>query len=244
VGKTIATPHVIRACVDEEQKKMFQSHEKEHDDVESLGDNQFLIRSGWTVDCPAYLQGLWNEIAGLGGVLQKETVTSFASLKDFDQIIVAAGVGSLAFLQDLKCTTSVLKGQVLNCELLTKPPCSLIGNGYVAFLQGSNKGSLGSTYERVWTDEKPDQAFAEKEILAKTSLFYPEASKLLITGCRVGFRLIRKGRYFPILAKPKSGVWALTALGSRGLLYHALLGKCLASAVINDDEDQLLEYSI
>jgi glycine/D-amino acid oxidase-like deaminating enzyme len=49
--------------------------------------------------------------------------------------------------------------------------------------------------------------------------------------CRATLRVMRAGHYFPIAERVTDNVWALTALGSRGLLYHAYLGKLLALLV-------------
>jgi glycine/D-amino acid oxidase-like deaminating enzyme len=54
-----------------------------------------------------------------------------------------------------------------------------------------------------------------------------------------GIRLVTErtnlGR-LPIVGKLSDRVWVLTGLGSRGLVYHALMAQYLTNAIINNDE--------
>lgn len=113
----------------------------------------------------------------------------------------------------------------------------MIGKGYIA--KSSQGCILGSTYERAFSSEEPDRQRAEEEILPKIAAFYPEAKSWQIETCLAGVRLARRGHYFPIVRKLDERKWIFTALGSRGLLYHAFLGKMLASAVVRSDENML-----
>jgi glycine/D-amino acid oxidase-like deaminating enzyme len=48
-----------------------------------------------------------------------------------------------------------------------------------------------------------------------------------VVDCRAGVRVTNPAHYFPIIEQVDPKTWAVTALGSRGLLYHAYLGKKL-----------------
>ncbi|MCF7806626.1 MAG: hypothetical protein K9M13_03150, partial [Simkaniaceae bacterium] len=48
---------------------------------------------------------------------------------------------------------------------------------------------------------------------------------------KAGMRLAKKSSYLPYLNRLSNRVWILTAMGSRGLLYHAYWSQLLASAI-------------
>ena len=58
-----------------------------------------------------------------------------------------------------------------------------------------------------------------------------QATDLTIEGCKAGIRVCRRGDYLPYIEKISKRVYAITAMGSRGLLYHAYYGKQLAEEI-------------
>ena len=192
----------------------------------------FFIKSGMTIDAPAYLGHLWRACEQKGAMLHITRIEDFARLSHYDAIILCAGASSpeLTSLPAQK-----IKGQLLIAK--ADIPRSVIGKGYIA--KSSQGCILGSTYERAFSSEEPDRQRAEEEILPKIAAFYPEAKSWQIETCLAGVRLARRGHYFPIVRKLDERKWIFTALGSRGLLYHAFLGKMLASAVVRSDENML-----
>ncbi|MBI2810222.1 MAG: FAD-dependent oxidoreductase, partial [Candidatus Melainabacteria bacterium] len=145
---------------------------------------------------------------------------------DYDQIIIAAGAGIRQFPELESLRLSVLKGQVLVCHGSIE--ASLIGKGYIA-LGKDGTCVAGSTYERDVVDAVPDMDKAKEIILPKIRSFFPEVDRLEVVGCKAAMRVVRQGHYFPIAVHIKENIWAFTALGSRGLLYHGLLGEQLVS---------------
>jgi glycine/D-amino acid oxidase-like deaminating enzyme len=95
---------------------------------------------------------------------------------------------------------------------------------------------LGATYERETLSEVPDLITAKNILFPKIQSFFPEVGKLEVVNCRAALRAVPKGHYFPIVSKVKDKLWVIAAMGSRGLLYHAYLGKLLAIAIINKEE--------
>ena len=235
LGEKIANRDgILRYMVTEEQKVRFLSHCQQYQDVEPHGENCFLVKSGVTVDCPRYLEGLWEMLSERGVKLIKEEISCLSSLKEFDQIIVAAGAGISAFpeLHSLKFFT--VKGQVLICkapESLELPSKSSIYKGYIAPFGEKGCCHIGSTYERGICNDLPDLEFARTELFPKIVPLLAEVNQLEVVSCRAALRVIRKGHYFPIIAHIKQGLWAFGAMGSRGLLYHAYAGKLLADAI-------------
>ncbi|MBS0650176.1 MAG: FAD-binding oxidoreductase [Verrucomicrobia bacterium] len=239
-GRTAASyDGILRVVQNEEQKAGFLSHIEQHGDVELIDEESFLIKSGVTVHCQSYLQGLWEMVSRAGGILVQKAVKSLSDLEAYDQIVLTAGGGISGFSEASKLRFSCTKGQVLKAEV---PPFlqngfqSIIGKGYLAKGDRPDVCYIGSTYERPFVSDCPDRLFAEKEILPKAALFFPQTDQLRILGCSAGVRVTRVGHYYPIIARFSPTNWALTAMGSRGLMYHAFLAELLSQAILTADD--------
>jgi glycine/D-amino acid oxidase-like deaminating enzyme len=162
----------------------------------------------------------------MGGRLEKKKIEN---LEGFSSVVVAAGAGSEALVGQLP--VSLIKGQVLLADAgeISLPSHSLVGKGYVA-IEGSQV-CVGSTYERSYTSASFDEEVARSLILRPMKQFFEDVDALTIVGGRAAIRVCVKGHYFPIIKKIKTGVWVVTGLGSRGLLYHALIGKKAAEEI-------------
>jgi glycine/D-amino acid oxidase-like deaminating enzyme len=239
LGETVVIQTgIIRHVQSEEQNQLFLAHAKEFGDVTSLGNNKFCIESGMTIDCPRYLEGLWQAIAAHGGKLILREISELSELSEFDHVIVAAGAGVKRFPELSALRFSILKGQILDCRIPETEPIfeqSMIGKGYIAMSQNSRLCHVGSTYERDVVDDVPNVETAKKLIFPNVSLFFPDVEKLEIVDCKAALRVKRANHYFPIAEQVKDNLWVLMAMGSRGLLYHAYLGRLLADAVMKGD---------
>ena len=184
-------------------------------DVEKLGEDRYLIQSGITVFTELYLEGLWRgcEKKGVKLVLQK--ITSLQELDAFDQVVLAMGPGIRDIPQNLKI--NFVKGQALTCSLDRPLERSISAKRYTALTARKEICHIGSTYEREFIDELPNIEVAKK-------LLHPDATVL---DCRAGVRVTNPAHYFPIVEKINPKTWVMTALGSRGLLYHAFLASSL-----------------
>lgn len=234
VGKRVMKNGLIRylplAC----QQKQFEEHEKIHGDVRRLSIDRFWIDSGYTVDCPLYLNGLWNMLEEKGSRLHKEAVNSTEEIlkKGYDAVLIAAGKGSLGMGGVGAISASLVKGQVLIGSFgkrATLPEVSLVGKGYIAIQE--RKCILGSTYEKI-SDPAPDLELCRNQLFPKLLQIYPDLDLIEGLEAKAAFRVCMRGHYFPLLRKESDRVWVLTGLGSRGLLYHALLGKQAAAGIV------------
>lgn len=195
-----------------------------------------------TLDCPQYLKGLFQALSAKGVELCIQGIADLRSLKEFDHVVVAAGAGIVNFKELLSLRYSITKGQALTCRCpkpQVLPEKSAICKGYLALSSQEGICHLGSTYERRVLDTLPDPSLARSALFPKIALFFPEVEQLEILSCNAALRVVSKGHYFPIAAKVKERLWVLSALGSRGLLYHAFLGKILAEAILTGDESGL-----
>jgi glycine/D-amino acid oxidase-like deaminating enzyme len=224
----IVYPGLIRHLFTKEMQERFVSHGNTYKDVTRLDEERFWISSGMTVDCPRYLEGLWQLLTKKGVTLVLRSIQDLQELSHFDKVVVAAGAGVKALLPSLPL--SFVKGQVVLCRVpegVALPEVSSHSKGYLALLKDQKICTIGSTYERQEVDETPHLSFTLSYLLPKIKQFFPEVERLEPLECKAAVRVIRKGDYFPLLAKVQDRVWVITAFGSRGLLYHALLGKMM-----------------
>lgn len=190
-------------------------------DVEKLCDGTYLIHSGVTVFPKAYLPGLWKACEKKGAQLEIKKIESLKELKAFDTVLLAAGGGIRAFSECHDLTVNFLKGQVLTCTLEKPLERSISSKIYQAITQDPHKYHRGATYEREFTDELPDLETAVR-------LLKPDTTVL---DCQAGIRVTNPAHYFPILQQIDPKTWIITALGSRGLLYHAYFGQKIRYAL-------------
>lgn len=182
------------------------------------------IEEGITLSMPRYLEGLWRACEARGARFVRGPMEG-----SFDRVVCATGP-SLAPMLGL----TVNKGQLLICR---RPPHlpplagSLLSDGHITPTEDPDLWQLGSTYEHT-LDPHPNRATA-LTLLEKVALFYPPARNLTPVDIRVGFRAARPRDYRPLVQQIDPRTWAFGGLGSRGLLYHALLGRELAAQIAN-----------
>lgn len=181
-------------------------------DMELLADGSYFIQSGITVFPKLYLEGFWKVCQKRGVQLMLQNVGSLKEL-EADAIVIAAGAGIRNFPQCRHLKINCVKGQVLTIKKSLER--SISSKRYFAVTEDPALCHLGSTYERDFTEEEPCKTTALK-------LLQPEAE---VVDCRAGIRVTNPAHYFPIVEQIDPKTWVITALGSRGLLYHAFLAR-------------------
>lgn len=219
---------IFRQPLDATQKELLLAHSVKWGDVKQVEEDLFLIHTGITVCSKNYLEGLWSACQKLGAKLIIQKIESLDELTAYDQIVLAAGSGTAHFPQCRDLKIKYLKGQALYME--GNPPFerSFISKGYIAYGGEPTHFEVGSTYEREFTDDLPNQKIAEKLLQDKLTLFCSGAK---ILECRAGVRVMPREGYLPTIQKVGENVHVFTGLGSRGLLYHGLFGKLLAQEI-------------
>jgi glycine/D-amino acid oxidase-like deaminating enzyme len=193
---------ILRFAIDPQQEALF-------------GGKTLWMPDGITVYSSLYLKEL--KKACLGVRFEKKKVQNLREL-DHDQIIVAAGLGSLKFF-DLPLKKTI--GQSLLCRVKNRLEHSFLGTGHITPTEDPQICQVGSTYEHT---EAPDPKEALK-LIGKVAEMYPEAVNFEVLEVRSGVRVSPLTGYLPFMRKMGPKEWILTGFGSRGLLYHALLAK-------------------
>ncbi|HSX13160.1 MAG TPA: FAD-dependent oxidoreductase [Chlamydiales bacterium] len=217
---------IFRPAESADQRRDFQENQSPEAvwctvDVPGLVVREGLwIESGITVFSRPYLQGLWLACVRKGATMIK---AHFSDEKGFDKVILATGAGSLAREECKNISFRTAIGQSLVCEWKRKLPFSIASYGYISVTEDPKLCQIGSTYEHT---KEPDPKKAI-DLIEKVATFYPEAREFKIQEIRAGKRIAPKEGHQPILAEVRPNTWLFTGLGSRGMLYHAMLGRVL-----------------
>lgn len=208
-------------------------YHKAHSSFEGV--SALEIYQGKTVFMKTYLQALKNYLKTKGVCFYQKEIREFKNIDSYDKTLFAVGAGIKNF--ELKEKFQYLKGQLLVAKLDNAWPTSFLARGYVA--KGLEEGlwSLGSTYERHFQNADVDQKFAEEMIIEKLSN-YVSLNNYKLKEVEAGVRVIFPKDHLPKIIKKSHDVYVLAALGSRGLLYHALLGNLTSKFLITGSIDK------
>lgn len=208
-GPVFEQSGILRYAVNEKQKALFQ------------GPTQW-IAEGITVYSRPYLQAL-KRLCHKATFVEKQ-VESLEELESFDAIILTSGAEILKFASlPLVCNI----GQCLICRWPERLPHSLLAQAHVTPTEDPSFCLIGSTYEHT-PKPNPQKALELLNILARV---YPAAKDFKVEEIRVGMRIAPKVGYRPLIEKIGPKTWVFAGLGSRGLLYHALLSKELLKMI-------------
>ncbi len=196
---------ILRIAHTDEQRSLF-------------GGDSILIPDGITVYSRMYLQELKKACSRAKFIQHK--ITQIQELEPFDRAILTMGAESVV---PVKKTI----GQSLICRWKERLPMSLLSDCHITPTEDPEFCQIGSTYEHT---EKPDPQKA-LALLDKAARIYPPAKEFKIVEIRTGVRASPKMGHQPVFAKIGPKYWVFTGLGSRGLMYHALLAKKLVMMI-------------
>lgn len=224
----IAQQGILRFTYTKEQRERFLNYAKEFQDVAPLKENLFLLSSGLTVNVPHYLKGLWKACETHGTQLINEAITNLEQLQTFDLVVIAAGWGIKELIKPQAWRLQFVKGQSIICDPTSDASFerSCVAEGYFA---KADILEIGATYEHEFDHDHPCEETAHQLLHEKLQFFCPQAK---ILSYKAGVRVTCIGQYVPFAQQIDKRTYLFTALGSRGLLYHAYFGKLLAQAIL------------
>jgi glycine/D-amino acid oxidase-like deaminating enzyme len=221
------------------QRETFLKHQQVYQDLEVMSDNLVKIHSGIVVHSSSYLKGLYQACAQKGLNLILKKIDSACELEAYDAFILAIGAGVFSFpgLGDL--ALSAIRGQTVLCKWpLPSLKEALLGKGHIVPIPGDDKVHLGATYERGVKTTLPCMKTALSLLTPQAAVLAPDWKEIEALECRVGIRVVRPAHATPWVYKMNEKGFAMTAMGSRGLLYHAYYGKMVADMLFNQEKDQ------
>jgi glycine/D-amino acid oxidase-like deaminating enzyme len=188
------------------------------------------LQLGATVDPKLYLEGLWLSCKAKGAVLRQEKVSSLEELKDFDLILAAIGadINELPELKSLRITP--VKGQILEVawpQDAASLPFPLNSQAYLICNEEGDRCIAGATYEKEFQTREPDASVALAEIIPKAQAILPLMKNAELVECRAALRASTPN-HLPFVTQIDKKTWAIGGMGSKGLLYHALMAQELA----------------
>ncbi|CBJ26082.1 conserved unknown protein [Ectocarpus siliculosus] len=166
-----------------------------------------------------------------------EDVHALAASGEFNAVVacVGAGVKALAGVKD-----------IVSLRLYVVP--TTVDETGAAGGGNGDKILLGSTQEPFMPGQKvdrpPDMAKALRQLRPKVARFFPALEGVTPVGCTAGVRVMQERSSYgriPVAGRlpfSKRG-WVIAALGARGLIHHAYLGKLVAACALLDSDDCL-----
>lgn len=240
---------VLRIALSREQFDDYQIAANKYSDIEwwspkkcqsliaDLGDYPGIkINHGMNVDGTKYLQGLWKACQAKGAKLEKTQIDDLSELFQYDTIFIAAGMQTKSFAELSHLKIRPTKGQLLQMawpDHLAPLPLPLNSQAYLVMHPNQKVCTLGATFERIFSSESPDQESACADILPKgLALFHP-LKEMEIIKCLAGIRAWTPSQ-LPIFGHTGNHkIWYLTGMGSKGLLYHALMAEKLVEEFLS-----------
>ncbi len=232
---------ILRLALSERQELDFQMRAQVDSDAVWCDREQVALKAPLAVCAPGlwipnagtvyarrYMEGLLCLGLSKGLKFEQREIQSTEELRDFDQIVLCTGYNTSLFAKCSHLQLEPTKGHALRCRWSGTPLAfSLIGNGHISLSEDRDFCYLGSTYEHGFDHLSPNVGQVE-QMMQKICGFYPEASRFEVVDVLVGARTSILHGYRPVVQQISKKTWVFTGLGSRGLLYHALLGRELA----------------
>ncbi len=243
---------IYRICTQETNLNQFQHLIQTYPFVHPFSLDRYPLKSGnkglkidlaKTVFAEHYLKALEKFFLAIGGKIDSIQLDSLKEVsKEYDHIVVAAGKNSSQLLNGEY--TKFHKGQLLVGKFKNQVDLdlSITGKGYLALTETKGVFVLGSTYEHYFKEESPTEI--GKQLILKDAATYLQSEEFETIEIKSAFRTTKKINGIPLCLKLNDKLSTVTAMGSRGLLYHAFCAKVITEAIFNQSEipDDLKVY--
>jgi glycine/D-amino acid oxidase-like deaminating enzyme len=205
-----------------------------------------FIKKGISVYCKIYLEGLWRCCQDKGAQLIKKKIGSLQELTHFDKVFITTGANTTEINELTALPLNKIKGQLLEIEWPSHlPPLSypINSHSYISMDQTLKKCIVGATFERNFSTDNPEIEVAKSDILPKVSLIFPDLAKSPIIRCQAGVRAVTPNK-LPLVDQIVPNTWILVGMGSKGLLYHALMAKKIVGMAFGVLESNYSDISL
>lgn len=243
----ISNKGILRFALTERQQTHFLTASRQYPDLEWLSAENasarvpgvasapaLLISEGVTVSIKEYLETLWILCAACGAEFHKQKVESLSVLSTFDLVIVALGAQTTTLPELAHLQIRKLKGQILELhwpEDADPLPLTISGEVYLVPRPAHQSCLVSATFERLFATEDPEPELAEGLLRPKAEALFPALKGARLLNCRAGIRATTPSHQ-PLVGHVKEGIWILTGLGAKGLLYHAYYARQLTEEIV------------
>lgn len=196
-----------------------------------------LIKDGITVHLPSYLKGLRQACAAKGAIFKQEKISSLRQLEGFTLKIIATGAATTEIDELTTLPIKPVRGQILELAWPHDlPPLKFPINSYAYLVMspGNRSCLAGATFEKGISSSIPDIDFARAEIMPHVASMMPALASAEIINCQAGVRA-SSPQHLPLLEQIAQDTWVLAGMGSKGLLYHALMAEKLVNEVMSNE---------
>lgn len=248
LGHSVILSHgLLRLAIGEAKKEEFLKRAKSYPELQwqsaeecqkiapGISTNPgIFIANSLSVDCEAYLQGLWKACANLGARFFQEKILELKQLSDYSAIVVAVGAHMHFFDEFRNLRVTQVKGQLLEMvwpNFLPYLSTSLNAEAYITNSKDPQIVVAGATFEKDFTFEEEEPEKAKQLLLPKVRNLFPPLESLSIVRVRAGLRASTPD-HLPIIGQFEKKLFAITGMGSKGLLYHALYAKQLSTMIL------------
>ena len=150
----------------------------------------------------------------------------------YNAVIIAAGLGSIAFNQLNDIPLHTVRGQISyapETDLTKQLKANICYGGYCSAAMGGFH-VIGSTFQ-PWLNDTDVKAEDHDAILSNLNKYVPElATEMKITGGRAALRTTSKDR-FPVVGKVNDNLYVSTAHGSHGIISSLLSAEIIAAEI-------------
>lgn len=197
------------------------------------GTSLLRITAGFAVDMRLWLTSLATHLGG-SGVDIRENVPAHHTV-DAAHRVDTVGADILNDPTWSHLRLHPIKGQLRDVYVsgIRGSYPALSGRGYAIQTDG-DRWIIGSTYEHDFTDAKPDPAY-DAYLIDRFKALFPQPVSVTVVGRWAGIRVGSHNRQ-PVLAEhpSESGRWAITGLGSKGMIHSQILGQELAARLTSE----------
>lgn len=242
---------LVRLAMSSKQRGSFLERAKQHTDLVFFTEEEcasfaphlppragLFIQQALVVEPQKYLEGLKLACEQSGAhFVQQEVhpghdVYGLNLPAGFDTVVMAMGAECMHFPHFKNIPLKAVKGQILKLAWPKDVPMlayPMTGDCYL--IPKEDALLVGATFEKEFTSKMPDLAHAEALLRPRAEALVPQLAASSILEVQAGVRLTTP-QHRPIAMQIAPHLWAFTALGSKGLLYHAALGHTLAQEIV------------
>lgn len=202
-------------------------------------------RSGW-LDIPPFLSALNEILTETGKFQSKSSRLKPGSIDPLNQRVEQDGITipfrSLTFCEGTQATENPffpislipLKGQVLTVESAGNPD-RILSSGVFLLPLAAGKYRLGSTYERSFSNDHPDEA-GKAELIEEVARWWIPPIRSVLQH-NAGLRPTTADR-MPIMGRHREypALWIFNGLGAKGVMQGPALASLLANAILQQED--------